>query len=389
MGTQEEMRKKRHEEPDIDASIRTGLEEAIDSLVGKEDANEEGGSGDEQDGGSLHGSERDESESEERGDQSTGAEAELGEQEDEGELDQDDGSVEGEEEDDNALQGEEGEDEEEDEEGREEGEVDEDEVFGELEPPDFWPDQVKQEFRRMPPKSQEFYLNSYKGMQADYTTKTQAIAEIQRAIEPVREELAASGVSDGEMIRRFVAVHKRLEKDPREAIRWIGQLYGIDVSVPKGSEDDDEDVPPKVKEIDERLSRREVQEAIERAKSINAEVNKLRDEGKMPFYEEAEPAMMRAVAQIRRAGGQLPGVLELYEQVVWTIPELREKQLAQSRTEEDRRKLEEKKKNVAKSKRAAGKSEARKVEPAKKKRGPMTIGEELSMRFDEAARSRG
>ena len=388
-GTEETLKDRRHAQTDIDATIRSGLEEAIEKLTGEE-ADDEAGHGEEQEGRVLHGGERPESEQEERPGEPAGSEAELDGEEDEGGVDEDDGSVgEGEAEDGLQLEAgedEEGEIEEEDEEGREASEVDSDLDAGEIEPPDYWPDDVKSEFSKMPPKSQEFYMNSHKGMQADYTNKMQGIAEVHKAIDPVRDDLVKTGVSEGEMIRRFVAVHKKLEDDPVSAVRWIANMYGVKVPELPGEVADD--VPPKVAEIDERVKNQEVYQAIERAKAVNVEVEKLKSDGKMPLYAEAEPVMMQIVQQLAATGQQLPGVMDIYERAIWNTPQLREKHLAQSQADDAKRKIVDKKKDVAKSKRAAGKTTGT-SRTVKKKRKPKTLRDELSARYDEAARSQG
>lgn len=384
-GTEDRMKDRRHAQRDVDASIREGLLEAFNKF------DSEKGDDDGEEGGVLQAGDREEPEREERGGEPARSEAELGRQEEEGRVDGDEGSVaEG---GDDALRIEEAEgveeraEEREGAEGEGEGKEEVDLLAGELEPPDFWPAPVKDEFKKMPRKSQEFYMNSYKGMQADYTQKMQGVSEIHRAIDPVREDLAKTGVSEGEMIRRFVAVHKRLESDPRAAVKWIADLYGVPVEVRGGEAEDD--TPPKVRELDERVRVQEMTVALERAKNVNAEIEHLKSSGKMPLYAEAEPVMMRLVQQARQTGQPIPPLMELYETAVWVTPQLREKHLAQSRVESTRTKLEETKKDVAKAKRAAGKTTGAPTAPADKKRRPATLREELSARYDEAMRRRG
>lgn len=388
-GTEDRLKERRHAQADIDSSIRQGLVEALSDYE-----KTKGGQGNGEDGGVLQAGGREEPELEERADEPAGSEAELGRQEEESRVHEDSGSVgeeEGHGEEETLREGEAGRPREgAGDEGREGSEGEEEEVkllAGELEPPDFWPGNIKEEFKRMPRKSQEFYLNSYKGMQADYTQKMQSIAEVHRAIDPVREDLTKTGVSEGEMIRRFVAVHKRLEEDPQKAIKWIADLYGVPVEVRGAAVEDDE--PPKVKELSERIRVQEMTQALERARSINTEIEHLKASGKMPLYAEAEPVMMRLVAMARAAGQPLPPLMELYEQAVWVTPQLRERHLAHKSAADAKAKLEETKKDVAKAKRAVGKTDGASAEPAPKKRRPTTLRDELSARYDEAMRRRG
>ena len=108
--TEEKLRDRRHAQTDIDATIRSGIEDAFDEIMGKEEDGETG-HGEEQEGRVLHGGERPESEQEERPGEPAGSEAELDGEEDEGGVHEDDGSV-GEGEAEDGLQLEAGEDEE-------------------------------------------------------------------------------------------------------------------------------------------------------------------------------------------------------------------------------------------------------------------------------------
>lgn len=367
-------------------TLRDAISNAYDDVMGKGEDDEKVGSGELEDSGLHDDDERELEDEDERSGESAGAETELGVEEEEGGVDETfvEEDEEDEEEDDSSGEtsdDEEGEDEEEDEEGREEGEVDDLDV-GEIEPPDFWPDDVKAEFSKMPPKSQEYYVNSFKGMQADYTQKMQGIAEVQKAIDPVREELVSTGVSEGEMIRRFVAVHKKLESDPAGAIEWIADLYGVDVKAPKTTATDPE--TPRVDDLEKRMSARDQREAIVKAHAVNDEVIKLRGEGKMPLYEQAEPIMMQLVQRAQALREVMPSVMELYDQAVYGNKSLREKQLAQHDLGVKKSKIAEKKKNLAKSKRAAGKGKSPKPTTTREKRKPLTLKEELSRRYDEA-----
>jgi hypothetical protein len=184
------------------------------------------------------------------------------------------------------------------------------------------------------------------------------------------------------MIRRFVAVHKKLESDPAAAIKWIADLYGVDVKAPETTTTELE--TPRVDELERKMSAREQREAIVKAHAVNDEVIKLRGEGKMPLYKEAEPIMLQLVHRANALRETVPSVMELYDQAIYGNKSLREKQLAQRDSDTKGRRIAEKKKNLAKSKRASGKRKSSKLTKTREKRKPLTLGEELSRRYDEA-----
>ena len=106
-----------------------------------------------------------------------------------------------------------------------------------LEAPKNWSEDVKGTFKDLPREAQEYMLKRDKEMTADYTRKTQEVAQqrksyesLDRVIAPMRQQIAASGVGEAEYISRLLNADMALRNNPKMAIKQLAQGYGIDLS---------------------------------------------------------------------------------------------------------------------------------------------------------------
>ena len=106
-----------------------------------------------------------------------------------------------------------------------------------LEAPKNWSEDVRSKFKDLPRDAQEYMLKRDKEMTADYTRKTQEVAEqrksfesLDKVIAPMRQQIAASGVGEAEYISRLLNADMALRNNPKMAIKQLAQGYGIDLS---------------------------------------------------------------------------------------------------------------------------------------------------------------
>ena len=106
-----------------------------------------------------------------------------------------------------------------------------------LEAPKNWSEEVRSKFKDLPRDAQEYMLKRDKEMTADYTRKTQEVAEqrksfesLDKVIAPMRQQIAASGVGEAEYISRLLNADMALRNNPKMAIKQLAQGYGIDLS---------------------------------------------------------------------------------------------------------------------------------------------------------------
>ena len=103
--------------------------------------------------------------------------------------------------------------------------------------PKNWSDDVKKTFATLPQESQEFMIKRDKEMTSDYTKKTQDLAEqrknieaLDKVLQPARQTIHATGISEPEYISRLLNADNALRTNPKMALRQLAQGYGIDLS---------------------------------------------------------------------------------------------------------------------------------------------------------------
>ena len=107
-----------------------------------------------------------------------------------------------------------------------EGETDHEEVKAEtpevppLDAPQHWSAADKERFNGMPRDAQEYVLERDKSMTADYTRKTQDVAQIRQAYEPLhhvlnpmRQALQQAGISEAEYVARLIQADRNLQQN--------------------------------------------------------------------------------------------------------------------------------------------------------------------------------
>ena len=70
-------------------------------------------------------------------------------------------------------------------------------------------------------EAKEFLLRRHTEMQRNYTEKTEAIADINRAIDPYGELFERSGVTPGEGLRYLLSAHEALTTKPIPTLEWM------------------------------------------------------------------------------------------------------------------------------------------------------------------------
>ena len=88
----------------------------------------------------------------------------------------------------------------------------------------------------MPREAQDYVLERDKSMTADYTRKTQDVAQIRQAYEPLhhvlnpmRQALQQSGISEAEYVARLIQADRNLQQNPYGAIQQLARNAGINL----------------------------------------------------------------------------------------------------------------------------------------------------------------
>lgn len=256
----------------------------------------------------------------------------------------------------------------------------------EVEAPSAWPDEAKEDFSKLPAQSQEFLVNTYKGMQADYTRKLQGISDISTALDPIREECVEAGISYADALRRFVGIHKRLLKDPENALVEVAQLYGVPLeNIRKTESSVDPAIDQRLSATEQRIEQSEANLQRQQAIALNNAIEEFKKTA--PHFDAVEGEMAKMVRAHTAQGLPIPSIQELYERACWTIPKVREKLLAEQKTSGLKDSTEERRLKSAKAKKAARSKSKRSTESAKDQPGleNMSTRDVLSAVWDDVA----
>lgn len=232
-----------------------------------------------------------------------------------------------------------------------------------IEPPQQWAEEDKEVFRNLPKEGQDFLLRRHRDMEADYTRKTQEVADVRKALEPIQQSLELNGISQGDYISRLRAADQYLAQSPKEAIQWLANNYGVNLSEvgQSGESEDDEFKDPyvqqlerKVQELEGKFQSREQQEQEQSQQQLVQQVNEFAqatDESgntKHPHFEEVK-THMGALMQ----SGAANTLEEAYDQAVWARPDLREKLLEDQKRQAAQQEEQRRKEKAQKAKKAS------------------------------------
>lgn len=260
-----------------------------------------------------------------------------------------------------------------------------------IEPPQHWAEEDKQVFRDAPQEAQEFLLRRHRDMEADYTRKSQEVAEVRKALEPIKQSLELNGMSEGDYITRLRAADQYLSNSPQEAIQWLANSYGVDLSQfgqSQESEDDEfkdpyvQQLERKVQELEGKFQSREQQEQQASQQQLQQQVNEFAnatDEQGSPKHPhfEAVKTHMGALMQSGAAGT----LEEAYDQAVWARPDLREQLLESQKREAAQQEEQRRKEKAQKAKKATTPASSGTTTEAPE--APADLRSDLERQFDK------
>src|SRR5688572_13763099 len=103
-----------------------------------------------------------------------------------------------------------------------------------LEAPQHWSAEDKAVFSKLQKEGQEFLLRRHKDMEADYTRKTQEVADTKRfrdnfdqLLNPYRNQFAMHGLDDVGAVRYLLGWYQSLQQNPEQTIMGLAQQYGV------------------------------------------------------------------------------------------------------------------------------------------------------------------
>lgn len=251
----------------------------------------------------------------------------------------------------------------EDQEPDESDEQEDDEQYPRLEAPANWPDQEKKWFGALPPPLQHAYAQRAQYMQADYTRKTQQLAQVRqsyqdldRVMQPHEQEWAMNGMNKAQAIHQLIALSNYAKNQPEEFLRYFANLRGVDVKKlanPQQAQQE-EYIDPQVAALQKQVAAvtaqfnqaRQYEQRREAAArqyqyqqtyqatndGIEEFANQRGRDGKplYPHFNELEEDMAALIESKR-----VRNLHEAYEMAVWANPNTRARMLNRARSQEN------------------------------------------------------
>lgn len=246
--------------------------------------------------------------------------------------------------------------------------------------PEHWSDEDKGTFAALDPEGQAFLLRRHREMEADYTRKTQEIAEQRKAVEPLEKVLAPHralwqqyGLDDAGAISRLINAEQSLRANPVQGVLQIAASYGVkrDDLFPDDTTQSDY-VDPQTQQLQQRIDQLEnllqqqgtnqymtQQQAIQSQIDSFANAKDASGEPAHPHFSAVENRMAALIAAERQLGNQL-SLEDAYKQAVQLDPAIREQVTAAQRRQQEAE-LERKAAERAAKARRAAKAQVRSV----------------------------
>lgn len=241
-----------------------------------------------------------------------------------------------------------------------------------IEAPARWTEADKAAFAKLPREAQTLLSDRYKAMEADYTRKSQEVAEFRRhaeplvqAVQPYSEYLNQIGQQVGrhpaEMIRNMIGFEYTLRtgtpEQKQQALAKLAADYGIAPALPSGEGGQQGQPDPyinhlyqRVPQLESKLSQFEQWMAQQEQSAVSQQVESFasaRDANgnlKHPYFEDVKPHMAALMQS-----GQAQTMQEAYELATAPIRKFVETSEASRRQAEEKQRQDD----LAKARRAA------------------------------------
>jgi len=218
-----------------------------------------------------------------------------------------------------------------------------------VQPPASWSKEDRAVFQTLPPNVQELLSRREREMTADYTRKTQEIAEIRRfsdEIRPVFEKnqqlIAHAGAPPAQVMDQLLGMYGYSQRDPLGYLKWAAESLGVDLSqlnqAPR-----DEYVDPAFNELRNQLTplsqqvqsvteyiqeqqRLQQEQAVQQVQSTIETFAQEKDTSGQPlrpYFEQVKVAMGRLLQPDANGNALANDLQDAYDKATWADPAIR------------------------------------------------------------------
>lgn len=198
------------------------------------------------------------------------------------------------------------------------------------EPPTSWSADAKAEWSKMSPAIQQAVLKRESEINEGGQRWSEEKRHYEGILAPVRAVAQRNGVDEKEGLNRLLAANDYLERDPENAIRWLAQSYGVDLSKEPSNQNHQPMADPMVAQLHQKVSSLESTLAERQQAETLATIQAF---ATAPGHEHFEAVKVKMGHLM--ASGQASDLQDAYDQAVWATSSVREKLLAAQTAEVD------------------------------------------------------
>lgn len=204
-------------------------------------------------------------------------------------------------------------------------------------PPTSWSAEAKAEWSNLSPALQQAVAKR----ESEMSSGAQRWSEEKRAyddmLSPVRQAAQRAGVDEREGLQKLIAANEYLERDPHNAILWLAQAYGVDLSKPP-SQQPQTRPDPVVNQLQQRLEQLEGTLTAREQAELSSQISAFAAQPGHEHFETVKAQMGHFMVT-----GQANDMQTAYDMAVWANPTTRQLMLSgQTASAEAARKAKEK-----------------------------------------------
>jgi len=218
-----------------------------------------------------------------------------------------------------------------------------------VQPPASWSKEDRAVFATLPPNVQDLLSRREREMTADYTRKTQEIAEIRRFsddIRPVFEKnqqlIAHAGAPPAQVMDQLLGMYGYSQRDPAGYLKWAAQSLGVDLSQLTQAPTD-EYADPGLLELRNQLTplhqqvqsvtqyiqeqqRQQQEQAVQQTLSVIESFAQEKDASGTPlrpYFEQVKVSMGRLLQPDANGNALATDLQDAYDKATWADPAIR------------------------------------------------------------------
>ncbi len=248
-----------------------------------------------------------------------------------------------------------------------------------VEPLAHWLKKDKEEFAELPNPQKEFLIRRDKEFQRTASEKIQESLGVQRALEPLRQELSQHGISDDQAVRTLVGAHIMLTQDPKKGIQHLMSQYQLTPETLFSAEDAAPVTDPRIEALENKATEFEQHAIMRENATLEGQLQEFSKNAE--FYDRVVGEMTEAAAIERvRNPSAMPDIKRVYDRACWMNESVREELVARERAGGAKAKSVDRSMNAAGTKVKATAVSKRKTVNG---RQAASLEDELSTLYDE------